>query len=90
VFLPPLPLIAGSVVLLMMNGAQRYGEFITHLEPGAPRLCKADVMDMAWRSPANWDRIAAPQNASARGFDSFWLAWLLCLCARTVEWSLQG
>jgi hypothetical protein len=47
VFLPPLPLIAGSVVLLMVNGAQRYGEFVADLEPNTSGLCKADVMGVA-------------------------------------------
>ena len=38
VFLPPQPLIAGCVVLLMVDGAERYRKFIADLEPKAPRI----------------------------------------------------
>ena len=53
VFLPPQPLIAGCMVLLMVNGAERYRKFIADLEPKAPRLGEADVMGVARRSAAN-------------------------------------
>ena len=43
-FLPPQPLIAGCMVLLMVNGTERYGEFVADLEPKAPGLGEADVM----------------------------------------------
>jgi hypothetical protein len=33
--LPPLPLVASGVVLLMVNGAKRHLEFIADLEPKA-------------------------------------------------------
>src|SRR5262245_3438497 len=36
--LPPQPLIAGCVVLLMMNGAERYGEFVADFEPNTSGL----------------------------------------------------
>jgi hypothetical protein len=51
--LPPQPLVAGCVVLLMVNGAERYGEFVADLESKATGLCEADVMGVARRSPAN-------------------------------------
>ena len=57
VFLPPQPLIAGCVVLLMVNGAERDREFVADLEPKAPRLGEADVMGVARRSPANETRL---------------------------------
>ena len=53
VLLPPQPLIAGCVVLLMVDGAERYREFIADLEPEAPGLGEANVMGVARRSPAN-------------------------------------
>ena len=46
--LPPQSLIAGGVVLLMVNGAERNREFVADLEPKAPGLCEADVMGVAW------------------------------------------
>jgi hypothetical protein len=51
VFLPPL--IGGCVVLLMVDGTERDRELITDLKPKASRLCEADVMGMARRSPAD-------------------------------------
>ena len=46
--LPPQPLIASGVVLLMVNGAERNREFVADLEPKTPGLCEADVMGVAW------------------------------------------
>ena len=50
VLLPPQSLIAGCVVLLMVNGTERYREFVADLEPKALGLGEADVMGVAWRS----------------------------------------
>ena len=38
--LPPQPLIAGCVVLLMVDGAERYREFVADLEPKTPDWAK--------------------------------------------------
>jgi len=51
--LPPLLLIACGMVLLMVDGAERYGELIAHLEAESSGLGKADVMSVRRRSPAN-------------------------------------
>ena len=40
-------IIAGCVVLLMVNGTERYREFVADLEPKPPRPGKADVMGVA-------------------------------------------
>jgi hypothetical protein len=53
VLLPPQPLIAGCMVLLMVNGAERDRKFIADLEPKAPRLGEADVMGVARRTSVN-------------------------------------
>ena len=53
VLLPPSPLIAGSMVLVMVDGAERHGELVAHLETQPPRLCKADMMRMRRSSAAN-------------------------------------
>ena len=47
VFLPPRPLIAGRMVLLMVDGAERDREFIADLEPKAFGLGEAEVMGVA-------------------------------------------
>ena len=41
VLLPPQPFIAGCVVLLMVDGAQRDREFITDLEPKASAIVRS-------------------------------------------------
>jgi hypothetical protein len=46
-FLPPQPLIGRCMVLLVVDGAQRYREFVADLKPKTPRLCEADVMGVA-------------------------------------------
>jgi hypothetical protein len=74
VLLPPQPFIAGCVVLLMVNGAQRYREFVTDLEPKAPGLCEADVMGVARRSPTNEAGLLGHIAQMLLGSDSFWLA----------------
>jgi hypothetical protein len=90
-FLPPLPFIAGCV-LLMMDGAERYGEFIADLEPSAPGLRKADVMGMAWGSPANETRLLRDEAQMLLGSDPLWFAdsehTLVDLCADTVVGAL--
>ena len=92
VLLPPQPFIAGCVVLLMVNGAERDREFITDLEPKASRLCEADVMGVARRSPANEAGLLGHVAQMLLGSDSFWLAdgehALVDLCACTVVGSL--
>jgi hypothetical protein len=74
VVLPPQALIAGCVVLLMMNGAERYGEFVADLEPNTSGLCKADMMGLAWRSPANETRLLRHEAQMLLGSDPFWFA----------------
>ena len=92
VFLPPLPLIAGCVVLLMVNGAERYGEFVADLEPNTSGLCKADVMGVAWRSPANETRLPRHEAQMLLGSDPFRFAdrehVLVDLCAGTIVGAL--
>ena len=92
VLLPPQPFIAGCVVLLMVNGAQRYREFVTDLEPKAPGLCEADVMGVARRSPTNEAGLLGHKAQMLLASDSFWLAdgehALVDLCAGTVVGSL--
>jgi len=70
----PLPFIAGCVVLLMMNGAERYGEFVADFEPNTSRLSKADMMGMAWRSAANDTRLLRHEAQMLLGSDPFWCA----------------
>ena len=43
--------------LLMVDGAERDREFVADFEPKAPGLGEADVMGVAWRSPANETRL---------------------------------
>ena len=42
--LPPQSLVTGCVVLLMVNGAEWYREFVADLEPKTAGLGEADVM----------------------------------------------
>ena len=90
--LPPQPLIAGCVVLLMVNGAERYREFIADLEPKALGLGEADVMGVTRRSPANETGLLGDEAQMLLGADPFWFAdgehALVDLCAGTVVGSL--
>ena len=70
--LPPQPLIAGCMVLLMVNGAERYREFVADLEPKAPGLGEADVMGVARRSPANETGLLGHEAQMLLGADPFW------------------
>src|SRR5262245_23191318 len=72
--LPPQPFIPGCVVLLMMNGAQGYGEFVANLEPNTSGLCKADMMGMAWQSAANDTRLLRHEAQMLLGSDPFGFA----------------
>ena len=74
VLLPPQPFIAGCVVLLMVNGAERYREFVTDLEPKASRLCEADVMGVARRSPTNEAGLLGHIAQMLLGSDPLWFA----------------
>ena len=90
--LPPQPLIAGCVVLLMVNGTERYREFVADLEPKTPRLGETDVMGVARRSPANETGLLGHVAQMLLGADPFWFAdgehALVDLCAGTVVGSL--
>ena len=87
-FLPPLPLIARGMVLLMVNGAEGYREFVAGLEPKTPRLGKTDVMRMARRSPTNKTGLLGDVAQMLPGSDPLWFAnrkhALVDLCTRTV------
>ena len=72
--LPPPSLIAGCVVLLMVNGAERYRELIADLRPKALGLCKADVMGVARRSPANETGLLCHKAQMLLGSNPFWFA----------------
>ena len=72
--LPPQPLIAGRMVLLMVNGAERYREFVADLEPKALGLGEADVMGVARRSPANETGLLGHEAQMLLGADPFWFA----------------
>ena len=94
VLLPPYSLIAGRMVLLMVNGAERYGEFIADLEPKALGLGEADVMGVARRSPANETGLLGHKAQMLLGSDPLWFAdgkhALVDLGARTVLGCLIG
>ena len=72
--LPPQPLIAGCVVLLMVDGAEGYREFIADLEPKTPRLREADVMGVARRSAANKAGLLGDKAQMLLGANPFWFA----------------
>src|SRR6476619_7615454 len=72
--LPPLPLIARGMVLLMVNGAEGYREFVADLEPKTPRLGKTDVMRMARRSPTNKTALLGDVAQMLLGSDPLWFA----------------
>ena len=86
--LPPQSFIAGCMVLLMVDGAERYGEFVADLEPKASGLGEADVMGVARRSPANETGLLGHEAQMLLGADPFWFAdgkhALVDLCACTV------
>ena len=73
-FLPPQLLLASGMVLLMVNGAERYREFVADLEPKAPRLGEADVMGVARRPPANETRVLGYEAQMLLGADPLWFA----------------
>ena len=72
--LPPQPLIAGRMVLLMVNGAERYRKFIADLEREAPRLGEADVMGVARGSAADETGLLGHVAQMSLGSDPFWFA----------------
>ena len=51
--LPPFPLIACGMILVVMDGAERDREFVADFEREASWLCVADVMCMRRGAPAN-------------------------------------
>src|SRR6476659_9525308 len=73
-FLPPQPLIAGGMVLLMVDGAERDCEFVADLEPKALGLGKSDVMRMARRSPTNKTGLLGHKAQMLLGSDPLWFA----------------
>ena len=93
-FLPPLPLIARGIVLLMVNGAEGYREFVADLEPKTPRLGKTDVMRMARRSPTNKTGLLGDVAQMLLGSDPLWFAdgkhALVDLGVRTVMGCVVG
>jgi hypothetical protein len=93
-FLPPLPLIARGMVLLMVNGAEGYREFVADLEPKALGLGEADVMRMARRSPTNKTGLLGDKAQMLLGSDPLWFAdgkhALVDLGARTVMGCVVG
>jgi hypothetical protein len=74
VLLPPQSLIAGCVVLLMVDGAERDRKFIADLEPEAFGLGKAEVMGVARRSAANETGLLSHKAQMLLGADPFWFA----------------
>jgi len=40
------------MILLMVDGTERDGKFVTDLEPKSSRLCEADVMGVAGDVPS--------------------------------------
>ena len=92
VLLPPQAFIAGCVVLLMVDGAERYRKFVADLEPKAPGLGEADVMGVARRSPANETGLLGHEAQMLLRADPFWFAdgehALVDLCGCTVVGSL--
>jgi hypothetical protein len=59
VLLPPFPLIAGGMILGVMDGAERHGKFIAHFEGYASLLCVADVMGMRRGAATDKARLAS-------------------------------
>jgi len=58
--LPPLPLVSDCVVLMMMDSAQRHGEFVANFEPHSSRLREAHMVRMRGLAPT--DRAGLPGN----------------------------
>jgi hypothetical protein len=58
------------MVLLMVDGTERDGELVADLEPKSPRLCEAEVMGVARRSPAN-EGAAGPHLPQLRSTAAF-------------------
>ena len=46
VLLPPASLVAGRMVLAVVDRAERHGKLVTHLKPQTSRLRIADMMRM--------------------------------------------
>ncbi len=51
--LPPSPLITSSMIFTVVDGAQRYGEFIADFERDPLGLRVADVMRVSWGTATN-------------------------------------
>ena len=56
--LPPLPLFACGVDIVVVDGAERNGELITHLQAKPSRLGVAHVMSVRGNSSADQTRLA--------------------------------
>ena len=55
--LPPNHFVASVVQLSMMPSAEGHREFIADFDAQRPRLCKAQMMGVAWVPPANETRL---------------------------------
>ena len=51
--LPPVSLVAGGMVLGVVNGAERHGELVADFQPKSARLRIANVVRLRWGPPAN-------------------------------------
>ena len=59
--LPPSPLIACGMVLMMVDGAKRHGELVAHLKAESPRLRKADVVRACGRAATDQAGLAGDE-----------------------------
>ena len=57
VLLPPASLVTGRMIFAVVNGAERHGELIAHLESQTARLCKANMMRMRRLASTNQARL---------------------------------
>jgi hypothetical protein len=71
--LPPASLIAGCVILRVMNGAQRDGELVTHFETQSSRLRIADVMRLRRTTARKSGMVGVRQSANALLSGAAWV-----------------
>src|SRR5262245_47911953 len=56
-FLPPTPLIPGRMIFAVVDGTQRHGKLVAHLERYPSQLSIANMMGVSRRAPADDARL---------------------------------
>jgi len=71
--LPPFPLIAGGMILIVMDGTERDREFVADLERQASGLRKPNMMRVRGRAAADQARLAPDVAQVILGALPLWL-----------------